>query len=102
MHGANRHRFGSKSETLDKLNLNHTEDKEIGEAAQEQQDATSVSDKKEKRQYSRKPLPAHLERSDTVLVPGDNCRCCGVALKQFGEDITEELEYSEAELQMIQ
>ncbi|WP_057463324.1 IS66 family transposase [Pseudovibrio sp. POLY-S9] len=93
LHGANRNRFGSKSETLDQLNLNLAEDKAIAEAAEDQCNPASSVDKSEKRQHSRKPLPAHLERNDTVLVPSDNCRQCGGALKQLGEDITEELEY---------
>ena len=33
LHGHNRHRFGSKSETADQLNLTFDEDEEIAEAA---------------------------------------------------------------------
>lgn len=91
LHGANRHRFGSKSESLDQLHLNLVEDKEIAGAAEEQH--KPAPKEKQKRQHSRKPLPPHLERHDTVLVPGDACRSCGGSLKQLGEDITEELEY---------
>ncbi|EFO33346.1 transposase [Roseibium sp. TrichSKD4] len=36
LHGANRHRFGSKSEGLDQLNLDLLEDAEIVEAAEDQ------------------------------------------------------------------
>jgi len=36
LHGANRHRFGSKSEGLDQLNLDLQEDAEIVEAAEAQ------------------------------------------------------------------
>ncbi|KZK85821.1 Transposase IS66 family protein [Pseudovibrio sp. W64] len=93
LHGANRHRFGSKSETLDQLHLNLAEDKEIAEAAEEQRDPAPSADKSPKRQHSRKPLPDNLERNDTVLVPGDSCQRCGGSFKQLGEDITEELEY---------
>ncbi|MGH0004268.1 IS66 family transposase [Pseudovibrio ascidiaceicola] len=93
LHGANRHRFGSKSETLDQLHLNLAEDKEIAEAAEQQCDPAPSADKSPKRQHSRKPLPDNLERNDTVLVPGDSCQRCGGSFKQLGEDITEELEY---------
>lgn len=49
LHGANRHRFGSKSESLDQLHLNLAEDKAIAEAAEEQRDPTPSVDKSEKR-----------------------------------------------------
>jgi len=91
LHGHNRHRFGSKSEGLDQLNLTFQEDEEIGEAAKDQ--AKPVVKPKTPRQHSRKPLPDHLVRHDEVLSPGDECGRCGGHLKTLGEDVTEELEY---------
>jgi transposase len=42
----------------------------------------------------RKPLPEHLEREVVTHVPGrDCCPDCGGQLRQFGEDISEQLEY---------
>jgi len=42
----------------------------------------------------RKPLPAHLERESVTHTPGhDCCPDCGGSLKQFGEDVSEQLEY---------
>jgi transposase len=100
LHGHNRHRFGSKSESLDQLNLDLVEDAEIAVSAEEQTkpDAATQPDavtqeEKSARGHSRKPLPDHLTRQDEVLSPGNDCRRCGGGLKTLGEDITEELEY---------
>ena len=90
--GHNRHRFGSKSESLDQLHLTFAEDEAIAEAAVEQTTGAEPKQKPERR-HNRKPLPAHLHRNDTVLLPGETCGACGGALKTLGEDVTEELEY---------
>ena len=92
--GHNRHRFGSKSESLDQLNLVFQEDEAIAEAAGEQAAPTPKPEvDKPARQHSRKPLPDHLDRHEEVLSPGENCQRCGGSLKTLGEDVTEELEY---------
>ena len=89
--GHNRHRFGSKSESLDQLQL-FDENKEIAAATKEAgTPEAEVSEPKNK--PKRKPLPEHLERNEQVLTPGDNCNKCGGGLKTLGEDVTEELEY---------
>ena len=94
LHGHNRHRFGSKSEGLDQLNLTFEEDEAIAEAASEQtQPETPSAEDKPSRQHSRKPLPDHLDRHDEVLSPGEDCARCGGKLKTLSEDVTEELEY---------
>jgi hypothetical protein len=67
-------RFGSKSETLDQLAFDLSEDADI-EAAAEAQKATLASngddaDQPAKRKHSRKPLPDHLDRVHEVLSPG--------------------------------
>ena len=94
LHGANRHRFGSKSENLNQLNLDLQEDQEIAKAAEEQSKPTPTTDaEKPKRKHSRKPLPDHLDREDEELSPGDDCGQCGGTLRTLGEDVTEELEY---------
>lgn len=89
--GYRKARFGSTSERLDQLALNLVEDVEIAAAAEEQKAEPSTA-AKPKRQHSRKPLPDHLERREDVLMP-DRIFTCGGALRQVGEDITEELEY---------
>jgi len=93
--GHNRHRFGSKSESLDQLNLAFAEEEEIAEAAEEQAAPSpgSANADKPARQHSRKPLPDHLDRHDQLLSPGEECGQCGGSLKKLGEDVTEELEY---------
>ena len=94
LHGHNRHRFGSKSESLDQLNLTFEEDEAIAQVASQQaKPETPSAEDKPSRQHSRKPLPAHLDRHEEVLSPGEDCTRCGGKLKTLGEDITEELEY---------
>jgi transposase len=91
LHGANRHRFGSKSESLDQLQL-FNENEEIA-AAVEETDTPEPQSCEPKDQPRRKPLPEHLERNEKVLTPGEDCSKCGGNLKKLGEDVTEELEY---------
>ena len=91
LHGANRHRFGSTSETLDQLQLS-LENEEIAVAA-ETADTPEPEVGELKNKPRRKPLPEHLERKQQVLTPGEDCSKCGGSLKTLGEDITEELEY---------
>ena len=90
--GQRRHRFGSRSESLDQLELT-LEEEEIALAAEApvRQDTAAAPDKK--RQPKRRPLPDHLPRNETVLSAGDACADCGGRLKRLGEDVTEELEY---------
>ena len=88
--GLRRHRFGSRSEAADQLELT-LEDEEIAQAAQAPSDTPDTETPKDK--PKRKPLPDHLTREETVLSAGDACASCGGRLKQLGEDVTEELEY---------
>lgn len=98
LHGHRKARFGAKSEGMDQLALDLSEDDEIAQAAEDQNAAPSLGDdepstKRAKRQHSRKPLPDHLKREDEVLSPGEACAGCGGTLRQVGEDVTEELDY---------
>jgi len=92
--GLRRHRFGSRSEAIDQLELT-LEEEEIARAAVmppvEDEKANQSND--EKRKPRRKPLPDHLHRNDQVLSPSEACSACGGSLKTLGEDVTEELEY---------
>lgn len=90
LHRHSRHRFGSKSEGLEQLNLVFQEDEEIAEAASPEPSAKQV---RSKRKHNRNPLPDHLDREDEILPPGDACTECGGTLKDLGEDVSEELEY---------
>lgn len=93
--GMRRHRFGSSSEAIDQLELT-LEEEEIARAAETSvEDATveAPASDSARRKPKRKPLPDHLPRNETLLVPGQACASCGGRLKRLGEDVTEELEY---------
>jgi transposase len=83
-------RFGSKSESLDQLAFDLSEDAEIEAAAEAQktEPAPGVegveSDQPAKRKHSRNPLPDHLDRMDEVLSPSEACSDCGGNLRQLG------------------
>ena len=86
-----RHRFGSKSEASDQLNLQlRLEEEET--AAARVTPATNEDEPPPKGQPKRKPLPTKLPRIKEVLTPGEAC-ACGGALRAIAEDVTEELEY---------
>jgi len=91
LRGQLQHRFGSKSESLEQLNL-FVENLEIAEAAEAPEPVEPTSPET-KVKPKRKPLPEHLHRNETVLSPGEDCAECGGSLKALGEDVTEELEY---------
>jgi len=89
LHGANRHRFGAKSEGMEQLQL-FAENEAIAEASVKVAETEPVEPKKKRK---RKPLPDHLERIEQVLSVGEDCPDCGGDLSKLGEDVTEELEY---------
>jgi transposase len=89
--------FGVKSEKivlqLEQLEL-HVEELECSQAEMEAavERVTPVEDPKARSR--RKPLPEHLPRDVvTHLSHTDCCPDCGGHLRQFGEDISEQLEY---------
>ncbi|NKB59571.1 MAG: IS66 family transposase [Alphaproteobacteria bacterium] len=90
--GLRRHQFGSRSESLDQLEL-MLEEEEIARAAEAPARKDTESPAGEKRRPKRRPLPDHLPRNETVLAAGEVCVSCGGALKRLGDDVTEELEY---------
>ena len=89
--------FGTKSEKiiikLEQMEL-ELEDDETTHAELEA-GAERVSPSKEpKARPERKPLPEHLSREVVTHTPsGDCCADCGGQLRQFGEDVSEQLEY---------
>jgi transposase len=87
-------RFGSKSESADQLALDLQEDREIGQAASDQdQETDPPGEQTARRKHSRAPLPEHLDKQTELLSPGETCASCGGSLRQLGEDVTQELEY---------
>ena len=89
--------FGTRSEKivikLEQMEL-ELEDDETTHAELEA-GAERVSPTKEpKARPERKPLPEHLSREVITHTPsGDCCTDCGGQLRQFGEDVSEQLEY---------
>ena len=105
--------FGRKSEKLTgeleqlELRLEELESAQAAEeAAQAATEATQASstqaDSKRRSRPARKPLPEDLPREVVTHLPAHNC-CpdCGGALRQFGEDVSEQLERIPASFKVI-
>ena len=89
-----RHRFGARSEQLDPDQLQlGLEDVETALGhARAARDATTAAPVRS-RNTNRGSLPAHLERIEQVVDVDDKaCPCCGGALHQIGEDVSERLD----------
>ena len=89
--------FGRKSEKivvqLEQLELT-LEDLETEQAAAETKADAIAPEIAPKTRPRRKALPAHLPRQAVTHTPAhDCCPDCGGALQQFGEDVSEQLEY---------
>ena len=97
--------FGAKSEKvsvqLEQLEL-RLEELETAQAAAEASVEATAAEAKPKSRPSRKPLPAHLPREVVTHHPEqDCCPDCGEALRNFGEDVAEILEYIPANFKVI-
>lgn len=99
-----RMQFGRKSEKLDReieqLEL-RLEDLQADEGAAPVEIPKTLSAAPERPQ--RKPLPEHLPRDTHTHLPesADVCTQCGAAMKQLGEDVSEQLEYVPASFRVI-
>lgn len=94
--GHKKHRFGSRSESLDQLSLELVlEEHEIAQAAEASEDAASDSDKTKppRTPRERKPFPKDLKRVEKRITPSETCSECGGSFKELGADVMEELEY---------
>jgi transposase len=92
-----RRMFGVKSEKivvqLEQLEL-HLEELESTQAEMEASVERMTPAEEPKARSRRKPLPEHLPREVfTLLLHRDCCPDCGGQLRQFGEDVAEQLEY---------
>ena len=92
-----RRMFGVKSEKiilqLEQLEL-HLEELESSQAEMEAAVERVTPAEELKAKSRRKPLPEHLPREVfTHLLHRDCCPDCGGQLRQFGEDVAEQLEY---------
>jgi transposase len=105
--------FGRKSEKLtaqlEQLEF-RLEELETAQAAEEAtqaateatQPSSTRTDSKRRSRPARKPLPEDLPREVvTHLPPHSNCPDCGGALRQFGEDVSEQLERIPASFKVI-
>jgi transposase len=89
--------FGAKSEKivlqLEQLEF-HLEELESSQAEMEAAVERVRPADEPKTRPRRKPLPEHLPREVITHLPhGDCCPDCGAHLRQFGEDVAEQLEY---------
>ena len=105
--------FGRKSEKLtgelEQLEF-RLEELETAQAAEEAaqaateatQPSSTQTDSKRRSRPARKPLPEDLPREVVTHLPAHNC-CpdCGGALRQFGEDVSEQLERIPASFKVI-
>lgn len=99
-----RMQFGRKSEKLDR----QIEQLELRlEDLQADEGAAPIEIPKTQRTApevpQRKPLPEHLPRDTRTYLPesGERCAQCGAAMKQLGEDVSEQLEYVPATFRVI-
>lgn len=96
--GHKKHRFGSRSESLDQLALELVlEEHEIAQAAETGDDEDTAAAEQETKPprapRARKLFPKDLKRTQTRVTPGDACTDCGGSFRELGEDVMEELEY---------
>jgi transposase len=105
--------FGRKSEKLtgeleqlefrlEELETVQAAEKAVLAASEATQPASTQPDSKRRSRPARKPLPEDLPREVVTHLPTHNC-CpdCGGALRQFGEDISEQLERIPATFKVI-
>lgn len=90
--GHRTHRFGSKSESIEQLQL-ALESSEIATAAMTAR--LRLPDEEPLKEKPRRgSIPDHIPRQHIELTTGDDaCADCGGKLRRLGEDVTEELEY---------
>lgn len=106
--------FGRKSEKLtreleqlelrlEELETAQAADQASEDAAEAKQPASTQADLKPRTSRPRrKPLPEDLPREVIMHMPEhDACPCCGGALRQFGEDVSEQLERIPATYKVI-
>jgi transposase len=105
--------FGRKSEKLvgeleqlefrlEELETSQAADEAAQAATEATQPSSTRTDAKRRSRPARKPLPEDLPREVvTHFPPHSNCPDCGGALRQFGEDVSEQLERIPASFKVI-
>jgi transposase len=105
--------FGRKSEKLtgeleqlefrlEELETTQAAEEAAQAATEAKQPSSTQADSKRRWRPARKPLPEDLPREVVTHLPVHNC-CpdCGGALRQFGEDVSEQLERVPASFKVI-
>lgn len=100
-----RHRFGARSEQFDPdqllLGLEDIETA-LGQARAAREAAAGQVRVDQPRKTNRGSLPAHLERIEQLVDVEDKaCPCCGGALHQIGEDVSERLDVVPATFRVL-
>lgn len=99
-----RHRFGRRSEQLDpdQFELALEEVEAALAAAEHAQEHASKRKADRPRKTNRGSLPDHLERIEQVVdIESKDCPCCGGALHQIGEDVSERLDVVPATFRVL-
>jgi transposase len=98
-----RHRFGRRSEQLDADQLDlGLEDIEVALTEVEAALDSTREPSERPRKTNRGSLPAHLERVEQLVDIDDKaCPCCGGALHQIGEDVSERLDVVPATFRVL-
>jgi transposase len=92
-----RHRFGKRSEGLNKLQLALLDALVDEDLAAIETELEKLSDKtpeqRERQQPKRQPLPKDLPRTEIHHEPENTTCHCGCTLTRVGEDVSEKLDY---------
>jgi transposase len=100
-----RSQFGRRSERLDQDQLNLGLEDLDADVAQAEAAFPAISTEKAQSEpvaKERLSLPDHLEREDVTLdIEAEACPCCGGAIHQIGETISEVLDHVPARLRVI-
>jgi transposase len=98
LHGAKKHRFGSKSESSAQLALElileELEIEQGAEAPDEKISSDAEATKPPRTPRTRKPFPKGLKRVQKRIIPSDACTDCGDNFKVLGADVTDTLKFS--------
>jgi transposase len=90
--GMKRARFGASSEALGQIEM-ALEEQEVAQGCAPEPEDTGAPPPPAQDKPKRRKLPGHLPRDEQIMEPPSCCTQCGGALKDLGEDVTEELEY---------
>jgi len=91
-----RHRFGKRSEGLDKQQLALLDalvDEDIAAIEAELEKASVASPQRERKKPKRQALPSDLPHTEIHHEPENTNCACGCAMTRIGEDVSEKLDY---------